>query len=156
MEEKKPIETEQSGALHEGTVAQQPTGRQRMRERADQAARRAETALDTTTTRAGERLGRAGEAIRRGSERFDRAGNYLREHTPRDMTEDMRGLIQRHPIKSVLIGMGAGVALSRGGTMLRLVKYGAFALAAQRLYELARQEADDEARVAAEVDLGHH
>jgi len=44
---------------------------------------------------------------------LERAGSYLQEQDLADMRADLEGIIRRHPIESLLVGLGVGYLLAR-------------------------------------------
>jgi len=44
---------------------------------------------------------------------LERAGTYLQEQDLADMRSDLEGIIRRHPIESLLVGLGVGYLLAR-------------------------------------------
>lgn len=44
---------------------------------------------------------------------LERAGSYLQEQDLADMRSDLEGIIRRHPIESLLVGLGVGYLLAR-------------------------------------------
>lgn len=90
-----------------------------------------ETAKEWAHT-ASEKVGEARTAMGEGMERFgggvrdkggsasamvggglEAAGTYLREHDFAGMNESMKDVVRRHPVQSVLVGIGLGFVLSR-------------------------------------------
>jgi hypothetical protein len=45
--------------------------------------------------------------------RLEAAGTYLREHDFGGMNETVQEVIRRHPVRSVLVGVGVGFILAR-------------------------------------------
>jgi ElaB/YqjD/DUF883 family membrane-anchored ribosome-binding protein len=82
---------------------------------------------DAATTTVGEKMTDAAQTIREkapmsgpvadaadtAAQTLERAGTYLREQDLSDMRADLEGLIRRHPIESLLIGVGVGYLLAR-------------------------------------------
>jgi len=82
---------------------------------------------DAATTTVGEKLTDVAQTIRdkapasgpvadaadTAAETLQRAGTYLREQDLTDIRADLEGLIRRHPIESLLIGLGVGYLLAR-------------------------------------------
>lgn len=102
--------------LEEGkSIARQ--ARDKAREWAHTAGDRIEDAKDTV----GEGMEKFGGNLRdRGASaaaalggRLQAAGTYLREHDFGDMNEGLKDVIRRHPLQSVLVGVGVGVILAR-------------------------------------------
>ena len=90
-----------------------------------------ESARDWAHT-AGETVDEARSAVGQGIERFgggvrekgssasaivggrlEAAGAYLREHDFAGMNESMKDVVRRHPVQSVLVGIGLGFILAR-------------------------------------------
>ena len=83
---------------------------------------------DAATTTVGEKMtdvaqtirekaptsGPVAEAADSAAQTLERAGTYLREQDLADMRADLEGIIRRHPIESLLIGLAAGYLLARG------------------------------------------
>jgi methyl-accepting chemotaxis protein len=83
---------------------------------------------DAATTTVGEKMTDVAQTIREkaptsgpvadaadtAAETLERAGTYLREQDLADMRADLEGIIRRHPIQSLLIGLAAGYLLARG------------------------------------------
>jgi len=44
---------------------------------------------------------------------LEQAGSYLKEQDLADMRADLEGIIRRHPIESLLVGLGVGYLLAR-------------------------------------------
>jgi len=82
---------------------------------------------DAATTTVGEKLTDVAQTIRdnaptsgpvadaadTAAETLQRAGTYLREQDLTDIRGDLEGLIRRHPIESLLVGLGVGYLLAR-------------------------------------------
>ena len=82
---------------------------------------------DAATTTVGEKMTDVAQTIREkaptsgpvadaadtAAETLERAGSYLREQDLSDIRADLEGLIRRHPIESLLIGLGVGYLLAR-------------------------------------------
>jgi methyl-accepting chemotaxis protein len=82
---------------------------------------------DAATTTVGEKLTDVAQTIRdkaplsgpvadaadTAAENLERAGTYLREQDLSDIRADLEGLIRRHPIESLLVGLGVGYLLAR-------------------------------------------
>ena len=82
---------------------------------------------DAATTTVGEKMTDAAQALRQNApasgplagaadtaaDTLQRAGNYLQEQDLSDMRSDLEGLIRRHPIESMLVGLGVGYLLAR-------------------------------------------
>jgi methyl-accepting chemotaxis protein len=57
--------------------------------------------------------GPVADAADTAAETLERAGTYLREQDLSDIRADLEGLIRRHPIESLLVGLGVGYLLAR-------------------------------------------
>jgi hypothetical protein len=82
---------------------------------------------DAATTTVGEKLTDVAQTIRdkapmsgpvadaadTAADTLQRAGTYLREQDLSDIRADLEGLIRRHPIESLLVGLGVGYLLAR-------------------------------------------
>ena len=82
---------------------------------------------DATTTTVGEKMTDVAQTIRdkaptsgpvadaadTAAQTLERAGTYLREQDLSDIRADLEGIIRRHPIESLLIGLGVGYLLAR-------------------------------------------
>jgi ElaB/YqjD/DUF883 family membrane-anchored ribosome-binding protein len=82
---------------------------------------------DAATTTVGEKMTDVAQTIRdkapvsgpvadaadTAADTLQRAGTYLRDQDLADMRSDLEGLIRRHPIESLLIGLGVGYLLAR-------------------------------------------
>jgi methyl-accepting chemotaxis protein len=82
---------------------------------------------DAATTTVGEKLtdvaqtirdnapasGSVAEAADTAADTLERAGTYLREQDLADIRSDLEGLIRRHPLESLLVGLGVGYLLAR-------------------------------------------
>jgi len=93
------------------------------RERTQQVAEKAEAGRQV----AGEKLSEAAQALRerapaegqgaqvaeKAADTLERAGTYLQEQDLREIRHDLEGLIRRHPIEAVLLGVGVGYLLAR-------------------------------------------
>ena len=55
-------------------------------------------------------LHNAGEAV---ADKLEAGGRYLEEHGLKGIGEDITNVIRRHPIPTLLIGIGVGVLLAR-------------------------------------------
>jgi len=104
----------------------QQTGAQ-IADKAQQAGAQIADKADAATTTVGEKLTDMAQTIRNNApssgpvadaadtaaETLQRAGTYLREQDLSDMRADLEGLIRRHPIESLLVGLGVGYLLAR-------------------------------------------
>jgi methyl-accepting chemotaxis protein len=82
---------------------------------------------DAATTTVGEKMTDVAQTIRdkaptsgpvadaadSAAQTLERAGTYLREQDLSDIRSDLEGIIRRHPIESLLIGLGVGYLLAR-------------------------------------------
>jgi ElaB/YqjD/DUF883 family membrane-anchored ribosome-binding protein len=82
---------------------------------------------DAATTTVGEKMTDVAQTIRQkapvsgpvadaadtAADTLQRAGTYLQEQDLADMRADLEGIIRRHPIESLLIGLGVGYLLAR-------------------------------------------
>ena len=98
-----------------------------VKERATQVGSQVADRADAATTTVGERMTDAAETIRQkapasgpladaadtAADTLQRAGTYLQEQDLSDMRADLEGLIRRHPIEALLIGLGVGYLLAR-------------------------------------------
>ena len=53
------------------------------------------------------------EAADTAADTLERAGAYLREQDLTSIRADLEGLIRRHPLESLLVGLGVGYLLAR-------------------------------------------
>lgn len=121
---------EASGAVREKAQdakdkAQQVAGE--AKDKAQELGAQASEQADHATTVVGERMqdaaqtirerapmsGRVGEAADRTADTLERAGSYLQHQNVNDMKSDLESLIRRHPMESLLIGLGIGYLLAR-------------------------------------------
>jgi hypothetical protein len=56
-------------------------------------------------------MGTAATAV---AEKLDVAGTYLQEKDLNHVLDDLSGMIRRHPVPALLIGLGVGYLLARG------------------------------------------
>ena len=105
-----------------------------VKDRAQQAASKAQDIgqqavdrADDATTTVGEKMTDAAQAIRErapatgtvgnvadtAATTLERAGTYLQQQDLADMRSDLENIIRRHPIESLLVGLGAGYLLAR-------------------------------------------
>ncbi len=82
---------------------------------------------NTATTNVGEKISDVAETIRQkaptsgpiadaadtAADTLQRAGTYLQQQDLSDIRADLEGLIRRHPIESLLVGLGVGYLLAR-------------------------------------------
>lgn len=57
--------------------------------------------------------GPVADAANTAATTLERAGTYLQEQDLADMRADLEGIIRRHPIESLLVGLGIGYLLAR-------------------------------------------
>ena len=83
--------------------------------------------VDAATTDVGARMTEAAQTIREkapmsgpvadaastAATTLERAGTYLQQQDLADMRADLEGIIRRHPMESLLIGLGIGYLLAR-------------------------------------------
>jgi methyl-accepting chemotaxis protein len=82
---------------------------------------------DVATTTVGEKMTDVAQTIREkapssgpvadaadtAAQTLERAGSYLREQDLSDIRADLENIIRRHPIESLLVGLGVGYLLAR-------------------------------------------
>lgn len=99
----------------------------RIQAKAQELKERVATGADSATSRVGERIesishsmreraggdGRMGAATNAMAERLEHVGTYLREKDVGTMVEDLSGTIRRHPMRSLLVGVGVGYLFAR-------------------------------------------
>jgi ElaB/YqjD/DUF883 family membrane-anchored ribosome-binding protein len=82
---------------------------------------------DVTTTAVGEKLtdvaqtlrerapasGSLGDAADTAADTLQRAGTYLQQQDLSDIRADLEGIVRRHPMESLLVGLGLGYLLAR-------------------------------------------
>ena len=88
---------------------------------------RADERADAATTTVGEKMTDVAQTIREkapatgtvanvadtAADTLERAGSYLQQQDLADMRADIEGIIRRHPIESLLVGLGVGYLLAR-------------------------------------------
>jgi len=98
-----------------------------VRDRAQQVGSQVADRADAATTTVGERMTEVAQTIREkaptsgpvadvadtAAHTLERAGTYLQQQDLTDMRADLEGIIRRHPIESLLIGLGIGYLLAR-------------------------------------------
>jgi uncharacterized protein YjbJ (UPF0337 family) len=90
---------------------QKPSGvRARVTGAAQEAASRVTETAATAAARAQEVAGAAGAAV---TDTAAGAGTYLQDRGVEGLSEDLTGLIRRHPVPALLIGLGIGYVLGR-------------------------------------------
>src|SRR6266545_2886804 len=78
---------------------------------------------DATTSTMGEKMSDVAQTIREkapmsgpmatAADTLERAGTYLQQQDLADMRADLEDIIRRHPIESLLVGLGVGYLLAR-------------------------------------------
>jgi ElaB/YqjD/DUF883 family membrane-anchored ribosome-binding protein len=94
---------------------------QRSKETVKEWAHTAGEKADEARSAVGQGMERLGGGIReKGStasaylgQRLEAAGTYLREHDFASMNESVKEVVRRHPVQSVLVGIGLGFILAR-------------------------------------------
>jgi len=100
---------------------------QQVADRAQDLGQQAVDRADTTTTTVGEKMSDVAQTIREkapmsgpmanaadtAANTLERAGSYLQQQDLADMRADLEDLIRRHPIESLLVGLGVGYLLAR-------------------------------------------
>ena len=100
---------------------------QQVADKAQDLGQQAVDRADATTTTVGEKISDVAQTIREkapisgpvanaadtAANTLERAGSYLQEQDLADMRADLEGLIRRHPIESLLVGLGVGYLLAR-------------------------------------------
>lgn len=98
-----------------------------VKDKAQQVSAQATERADAATTTVGEKMSDAAQTIRekapvsgpvadaadKTAETLERAGTYLQQQNLNDMRSDLESLIRRHPMESLLIGLGIGYLLAR-------------------------------------------
>jgi hypothetical protein len=96
-------------------------------DKAQQVGAQAVDKVDAATTDVGAKMTEAAQTIREkapmsgpvadaastAATTLERAGTYLQQQDLADMRADLEGIIRRHPIESLLIGLGIGYLLAR-------------------------------------------
>jgi len=57
--------------------------------------------------------GSLGDAADTAADTLERAGTYLQQQDLADMRADLEGIVRRHPMESLLVGLGLGYLLAR-------------------------------------------
>lgn len=110
-----------------GLAEQAQQARTQIADKAQQVGAQVADKADAATTTVGEKLTDVAQTIRdkapasgpvadaadTAADTLQRAGTYLREQDLTDMRADLEGLIRRHPIESLLVGLGVGYLLAR-------------------------------------------
>jgi len=100
---------------------------QQVADRAQDLGHQAAERADAATTTVGERMTDVAQTLRekapttgpvadvadRAATTLHRAGTYLQQQDLADMRADLEGIIRRHPMESLLIGLGIGYLLAR-------------------------------------------
>src|SRR5918912_63718 len=98
-----------------------------VKDKAQQVGTQATEKADAATTTVGEKITDVAQTIREKApesgpvaqaadttaQTLERAGTYLREQDLSEMRADLEGLIRRHPLESLLVGLGIGFLLAR-------------------------------------------
>ncbi len=100
---------------------------QDLKDKAQDLGQQAAERADATTTTVGEKMSDVAQTIRErapstgtlgnvadtAATTLDRAGTYLQQQDLSDMRADLEDIIRRHPIESLLVGLGVGYLLAR-------------------------------------------
>lgn len=100
---------------------------QQVADKAQDIGQQAVDRADDATTTVGEKMTDVAQTIRdkapmsgpvanaadTAANTLERAGSYLQEQDLADMRSDLEGIIRRHPIESLLVGLGVGYLLAR-------------------------------------------
>jgi methyl-accepting chemotaxis protein len=100
---------------------------QQVADRAQDLGQQAADRADDATTTVGEKMTDVAQTIREkaptsgpvanaadtAANTLERAGTYLQQQDLADMRADLEGVIRRHPIESLLVGLGVGYLLAR-------------------------------------------
>jgi len=98
-----------------------------VKDRAQQVSSQVADRADAATTNVGERMSDMAQTIRdkaptsgpvadaadTAAHTLERAGSYLQQQDLGDIRADLEGIIRRHPMESLLIGLGIGYLLAR-------------------------------------------
>jgi len=98
-----------------------------VRDRAQQVGSQVADRADAATSTVGEKMSDVAQTIREkaptsgpvadaadtAAHTLERAGTYLQQQDLNDMRADLEGIIRRHPIESLLVGLGVGYLLAR-------------------------------------------
>jgi len=98
-----------------------------VRDKAQQVGSQVADKADAATTTVGDKMTDVAQTIRQkapvsgpmadaadtAADTLQRAGTYLQQQDLNDMRADLEGIIRRHPIESLLIGLGIGYLLAR-------------------------------------------
>jgi len=100
---------------------------QQVADKAQDLGQQAVDRADATTTTVGEKMTDVAQTIRdkapttgpvanvadTAADTLQRAGTYLQQQDLADMRADLEGIIRRHPMESMLVGLGVGYLLAR-------------------------------------------
>lgn len=100
---------------------------QQVTDKAQDLGQQAVDRADAATTTVGEKMTDVAQTIRdkapatgtvanvadTAADTLERAGSYLQQQDLADMRADLEGIIRRHPIESLLVGLGVGYLLAR-------------------------------------------
>ena len=100
---------------------------QQVSDKAQDVGQQALDRADAATTTVGEKMTDVAQSIRQNApaggtlgnvadtaaSTLDRAGSYLQHQDLADMRSDLEGIIRRHPIEALLVGLGVGYLLAR-------------------------------------------
>jgi len=100
---------------------------QQVADKAQQVGSQVADKADAATTTVGEKMTDVAQTIREkapvsgpvadvadtAADTLQRAGTYLQQQDLADMRADLEGIIRRHPIETLLIGLGVGYLLAR-------------------------------------------
>jgi hypothetical protein len=98
-----------------------------VKDRAQQVSSQVADRADAATTTVGEKMsdmaqtlrdkapvsGPVADAADTAAHTLERAGSYLQQQDLSDIRADLEGIIRRHPMESLLIGLGIGYLLAR-------------------------------------------
>jgi hypothetical protein len=104
----------------------------RAQERIQSAGHEAHTRADTAMSQSGANMqtlssnvrerrpdGPAGEVADRAAGVLDSSGRYLQRSNPTDVRNDLEQLMRKHPLETILVGLGAGYLLNRATSKRR-------------------------------------
>ncbi len=100
---------------------------QQVADKAQDLGQQAVDRADATTSTMGEKMSDVAQTIREkapmsgpmataadtAANTLERAGTYLQQQDLADMRADLEDIIRRHPIESLLVGLGVGYLLAR-------------------------------------------
>jgi len=96
---------------------------QQVADKAQDLGQQAVDRADATTSTMGEKMSDVAQTIREkapmsgpmatAADTLERAGTYLQQQDLADMRADLEDIIRRHPIESLLVGLGVGYLLAR-------------------------------------------